>query len=71
MAQLAKRFSVSVAWAEKISASLTTTGKMERPAGRRRGPASKITAEIEAKLKEWIAKQADLTLAEMQLRLFE
>ena len=44
---------------------------MERAAGRRRGPASKITAEIEQELKDWITKQADLTLAELQLRLFE
>jgi transposase len=71
LAQLAERFSVSLGWALKISSQLRHTGKMERAAGRRRGPASKITVEVERELKDWIAKQSDLTLAEMQLRLFE
>ena len=71
LSQLAKRFCVSLGWALKISSQLHRTGKMERVAGRRRGPASKITAEIELELKDWIAKQSDLTLAELQLRLFE
>ena len=71
LAQLAERFSVSAAWALKISASFTRTGKMERPPGCRRGPASKITAAIERDLKNWIEKQSDLTLAELQLRLYE
>ncbi len=48
LAQLAKRFSVSLGWALKISAQLRHSGKMERAAGRRRGRASKITAEIRA-----------------------
>ena len=71
MSELAKRFCVSLGWALKISSQLYRTGKMERVAGRRRGPVSKITAEIEQELKDWIAKQSDLTLAELQLRLFE
>jgi transposase len=71
LAQLAERFSVSLGWALKISSQLRRTGKMERATGGRRGPASKITAEIEQELKEWIAKQSDLTLAELQLRLFD
>jgi transposase len=71
LSQLAQRFSVSQGWALKISSQLHRTGKMERAAGRRRGPASKITAEIQKELKDWIGKQADLTLAELQLRLYE
>jgi transposase len=71
LAQLAGRFSVSVAWALKVSASFTRTGRMERPRGCRRGPRSKITPAIEADLKNWIEKQSDLTLAELQLRLYE
>src|ERR1700683_2633600 len=70
LSQLAKRFSVSLGWALKISSQLRRSGKMERPAGRRRGPASKVTAEIEREWKDWISKQADLTLAELPLRLF-
>src|SRR5947209_1663144 len=71
LTQLAERFSVSAAWALKISSQFTRSGKMERPKGRRRGPASKITPEIETALKDWIAQQSDLTLAELQLRLLE
>ena len=71
LSQLAQRFSVSHGWALKISAQLHRSGKMERAAGRRRGPTSKITVEIQQELQDWIAKQADLTLAELQLRLFE
>jgi transposase len=71
LSELAKRFCVSLGWALKISSQLHRTGKMERVAGRRRGPVSKITAKIEQELKEWIAQQPDLTLAELQLRLFE
>jgi transposase len=69
--ELAERFSVSHGWALKISSQLRRTGKKERPEGRRRGPASKITAEIQQKLKDWISKQTDLTLSELQLRLYE
>jgi transposase len=71
LSQLAQRFSVSLGWALKISSQRHRTGKMERTLGRRRGPASKITAEIQQELQEWIGKQADLTLAELQLRLYE
>ena len=67
--KLAARFGVSIAWAGKISAQLTRTGKMERQAGAKRGPASKITPELEQKLKNWIGEQPDLTLAEMTQRL--
>lgn len=69
--ELSVRFSVSEAWAKKISARLRRTGKMERELGRKRGPASKVTPEIEQDLKDWIGKQADLTLSELQARLME
>ena len=69
--QLAERFSVSHGWALKISSQLHRSGNKERPEGRRRGPTSKITAEVQQELRKWIAKQADLTLAELQLRLYE
>lgn len=70
LAELADRFSVSLGWAKKISAHKTRTGRVEREPGKPRGPASKITAELEQQLREWIAAQADLTLAELQLRLY-
>ena len=69
--KLAIRFSVSDSWAKKISAQLTRTGKMERQPGGKRGPNSKVTPAIEQDLKNWIAKQADQTLGELQTRLFE
>ena len=71
LAELADRFSVSLGWAKKISAHKTRTGKMERDPGKPRGPASKLTVEIRRQLQDWISEQADLTLAEMQLRLYE
>jgi transposase len=69
--KLAIRFSVSEAWAKKISAQLSRTGKMEREPAGKRGPTSKITPAIEQDLKNWIAKQADLTLVELQARLLD
>lgn len=71
MSQLAKRFDVSFGWARKISATLRSTGKMERPPGGPRGPSSKLTDAMREDLRNWIAKQSDLTLAELQVRLYE
>lgn len=71
MRELAKRFDVSLGWARKISAALRSTGKMERPRGGPRGPSSKLTDAIRQELRSWIGKQADLTLAELQVRLYE
>lgn len=44
---------------------------MERPIGRQPGRVSKLTAEIQQEVKDWISKQVDLTLAELQLRIQE
>ncbi len=71
LAKLAERFGVSAGWARKISATLSSTGKMERPPGGKRGPTSKVTAEVEQDVRNWVREQADLTLAELQLRLYE
>ncbi len=71
LAELADRFSVSLGWAKKISAQRTRTGKMERQPGKPRGPVSKMTPELRRQLAEWIEAQSDLTLAELQLRLWE
>jgi len=68
---LAKRFAVSLGWAKKVSAALGSTGKMERPLGGKRGPASKVTAAVEGELRSWIGQQPDLTLAELQRRLWQ
>ena len=71
LAQLAKRFDVSLGWGKKVSAALRVTGKMERPPGGPRGPTSKVTPEVEQNLRDWIRERADLTLAEIQVRLYE
>ena len=71
LAQLARRFDVSLGWAKKVSATLRATGQMERPPGRRRGPVSKVTAEVQQDLLGWVAERGDLTLAELQVRLYE
>jgi transposase len=64
--ELAKRFRVSVGWAEKISASLHRTGKTERPAGNKRGRKSRITAEVIEYLRSRVKEQPDRTLVELQ-----
>ena len=64
--QLAKRFRVSVGWAKKISSALLHSGQMERPAGRKRGRQSKVTAEVVKDLERLVAAQPDVTLAKLQ-----
>lgn len=71
LAQLSRRFEVSLGWAKKVSAALRATGKMERARGGPRGPVSKVTPEIEQDLQRWVDERADVTLAELQLRLYE
>lgn len=66
---LARRFRVSVAWAKKISSTLLHTGKMERPAGRKRGRKSKVTPEICEYLGSQVGEQPDLTLMMLQEHL--
>ena len=63
---LARRFRVSVGWAKKISSTLLHTGKMERPAGRKRGRQSKVTPEVSGYLKSQVEAKPDLTLLMLQ-----
>ncbi len=65
---LAKRFSVSVPWAWKISAQRKRSGRMER-VEQRRGVRRKVTVEVEQQLRVWVQKQPELTLAELQQKL--
>ena len=69
--ELAERFRVSVSWVYKISAALGKTGKMERQPGAKRGRVSKVTPAIENFIQEAIQRRSDITLAELQLKLFE
>jgi transposase len=69
LVELAERFRVSVGWAKKVSAMRRRTGRMERPPSGRRGPRSKITPKVQKHLQSLVARQSDVTLAEMQQRL--
>jgi transposase len=66
--ELAKRFGVSVPWAWKISRQRKRTGQMER-VEQRHGPRSRITAEVQARLRGLVGQQPDATLRELQQRL--
>jgi len=66
--ELAERFGVSAGWAWKISAMRRRTGVMERRQ-QRHGPVSRVTAAVEAWLRELVRAQPDVTLAELQQQL--
>jgi transposase len=66
--ELAEQFGVSVGWAKKISATRTRTGQIERLPWRR-GPRSRVTAEVQQWIAEQIRRQPDLTLMEIQQQL--
>ena len=68
LGELAEQFGVSEGWAKKISATRTRTGQIDRPPWRR-GPVSRVTAAVQAWLKEQIRQQPDLTLMELQEQL--
>ena len=69
LAELARRFGVSEGWAEKVSAARHRTGKIERPAGGKRGRKSRITAEVIEYLRSQVKRQPDRTLVELQADL--
>lgn len=71
LAVLAGRFGVSLGWAEKLMRTLRQTGGVERPPGSKRGPASKLTPQLRERVAAWIGAQPDLTLVELQLRLWQ
>jgi transposase len=68
--ELAKRFGVSRPYAWKISAQRKRTGQVER-VEQRHGPESKVTRAMEQQLRTWVRQQPDLTLVEIQERLWE
>lgn len=70
LGELAEQFGVSEGWAKKVSATRTRTGQIERPPWRR-GPESRVTAAVQAWLREQIGRQPDLTLMELQEQLQE
>ena len=66
--QLANIFTVSVAWAKKVSAHRTRTGKVERRPYQP-GPKWRADAQVQQQVVVWVAAQPDLTLVEIQQKL--
>ena len=66
---LAKRFGVSVPWAWKVSRQRRRSGQMER-VEQRHGPRSRMTATVQASLRGLVRQQPDVTLRELQQRLW-
>src|SRR5258708_34786773 len=67
--ELADRFLVSVGWAKKISARRNRSGQAERvphQAGRK----WRAGAEAQRQVMDWVASKPDLTLAQLQARLY-
>ena len=69
LGELARRFGVSVPWAWKISRQRRRTGRMER-VEQRHGPPSRMTAAVQASLRGLVRQQPDVTLVELQQRLW-
>ena len=67
-AQLAQRFRVSLGYVEKVRGQQIRTGKMER-VPHHRGRKPKFTEPIREQLRDWLRRQPDFTLAELQEKL--
>jgi transposase len=67
--QLAAQFRVSWGYSKKIRVQQLHTGQKERPVQLRHGPRSRITEEVKERLRDWLRKQPDLTLAELRDQL--
>jgi len=68
--ELAERFGVSSPYAWKISAQRKRTGQVER-VEQRHGPESRVRGRVQQQLRTWVRQQPDLTLVEIQGRLWE
>lgn len=67
--EIARRFEVSRIWVYQVRARVQKTG--ERTSLRIGGYRQSRLAKSESQLRDWIAAEPDLTLAELQLRLAE
>jgi putative transposase len=68
--ELAEQFGVSYGYSKKIRRQQLATGQVERPPQLRHGPAGHLNTEIKRFLRSAVARQPDVTLAELceQLR---
>jgi transposase len=67
--KLALQFRVSWGYAKKIRAQQRRTGQKQRQVQQRRGPISRMDATVQARLRDWLREQPDLTEAELRDRL--
>ena len=67
--ELAGQFGVSYGYTKKIRVQQLETGSMERPRQLRHGPSGQLRAEIKQYLRAAVAKQPDVTLAELREQL--
>ena len=66
--ELARRFRVSLGYVKKIRQQWRRTGRMER-VPHQPGRKAKFTEPVREDLREWLKRQPDLTLMELQERL--
>jgi transposase len=66
--ELADRFLVSVGWAKKISVQRNRTGQAERVA-HQPGRKWRAGAEAQRQVMDWVAREPDLTLVQLQAKL--
>jgi transposase len=67
--ELASQFGVSYGYTKKIRGQHLQTGGVERPRQMRHGPTGRLNAEIKQYLRAVVARQPDVTLAELCQRL--
>ena len=67
---LSARFGVSVPWGWKISAARKRSGRPER-VRHRPGRKRKVGTEVEQQVLKWVRGRTDLTLEQIQAKLYE
>lgn len=67
--ELASQFGVSYGYSKKIRVQQLATGALERPRQLRHGPTGRLSAEIKQHLRTAVARQPDVTLAELREQL--
>ena len=70
IAALSARFGVSVPWGWKISAARKHSGQPER-VRHRPGRKRRVGAEVERQVLSWVSERTDLTLEQLQVKLYE
>jgi transposase len=67
--ELASQFGVSYGYAKKIRVQQLETGRLERRRQLRHGPTGRLTAALKQHLRAAVARQPDVTLAELKQQL--